>query len=226
MLRFERQCWKNGLTRVAGVDEVGRGPLAGPVMAAAAVFDFYFLEAEEHGMLEGLTDSKKLTESRREHFFNILSASPFVKIGVGYADVAEIDSVNILNATHMAMIRAVEKLPCSPDHILVDGLPVKGFPCPSTSIIGGDGKSISIAAASVVAKVLRDRVMKDLDLEYPEYGFAKHKGYGSRMHMQALLEHGPSSVHRMSFRPVRESAAIRKIEKCQQEYRNEQSELF
>lgn len=226
MLRFERQCWKKGFKNIAGVDEVGRGPLAGPVMAAAVVFDSSFLECEEHGVLEGLTDSKKLTELRREHFFQILTSSSSVSIGVGIADVAEIDAVNILNATHIAMIRAVENLPCHPDHILVDGLPVKGFPCPSTSIIGGDGKSISIAAASVIAKVLRDRQMKDLDAKYPGYGFAKHKGYGSRSHMQALLERGPSPVHRMSFRPVRESAAIRDMAVNRREGSNEQTELF
>ena len=226
MLQFERQCWEKGFKSVAGVDEAGRGPLAGPVMAAAVVFDISFLEAEEHGILDGLTDSKKLSATRREHFYQILFSSPSVKIGVGSSDVAEIDDVNILNATHRAMARAVENLSCIPDHILVDGLPVKGFPCVSTSIIGGDGKSLSIAAASIVAKVLRDRRMKELDSVYPEYGFAKHKGYGSRLHMQALLEHGPSPVHRMSFRPVRESAAIRTIAVNRQEEHNEQSELF
>jgi len=113
---------------VAGIDEAGRGPLAGPVMAAAVVFDRSFLEAQEHGVLEGLTDSKKLSEARREHFHNILSSSEFVRIGVGVSDVAEIDDINILNATHRAMARAVQNLPVIPDHIIVDGLPVAGFP--------------------------------------------------------------------------------------------------
>lgn len=209
MLQFERQCWEKGFKVVAGVDEAGRGPLAGPVMAAAVVFDRSFLESQEHGALEGLTDSKKLTENRREYFYKILFASEYVKIGVGFADVSEIDEVNILNATHLAMSRAVKSLPCIPDHVIVDGLPVKGFPCNSTAIIGGDGKSLSIAAASVVAKVTRDHKMKELAVQYPQYGFAKHKGYGSKVHMQALLEFGPSPVHRNSFRPVREAAELR-----------------
>lgn len=205
---------------MAGVDEAGRGPLAGPVMAGAVVFDRSFLESQEHGVLKGLTDSKKLTEARREYFFEILSTSEFVKIGLGIADVAEIDDVNILNATHRAMVRAVQNLSCVPDHVLVDGLPVKGFLCQSTSIIGGDGKSLSIAAASVVAKVQRDRQMKELAVKYPEYGFAKHKGYGSKAHMQALFEYGPSPIHRSSFRPVREAAAIR--DRTEDDIRNEQ----
>jgi len=211
---------------VAGVDEAGRGPLAGPVMAGAVVFDRSFLESEEHGILEGLTDSKKLTEARREHFYQILSSSAFVKIGVGISEVAEIDDINILNATHRAMVRAVKNLPCVPDHILVDGLPVRGFPCSSTSIIGGDGKSLSIAAASIVAKVLRDRHMKELAVRHPEYGFARHKGYGSKAHMQALLEHGPSPVHRSSFRPVREAAEIRARAGGKGRIYDEQEELF
>jgi ribonuclease HII len=209
LLQFERQCWGGGIISVAGVDEAGRGPLAGPVMAGAVIFDRLFLESQEHGVLEGLTDSKKLSVARREHFYQVLSTSEFIKIGLGVADVAEIDEVNILNATHRAMVRAVQNLSIKPDHILVDGLPVRGFPCHSTSIIGGDGKSLSIAAASVVAKVLRDRQMKELAVKYPEYGFEKHKGYGSKAHMQALLEYGPSPVHRTSFRPVREAAGIR-----------------
>jgi ribonuclease HII len=209
LLQFERQCWEKGFREVAGVDEAGRGPLAGPVMAAAVIFERSFLETEEHGLLEGLTDSKKLSEAKREHFFEILSSSPQVKSGVGIAGVDEIDSINILNATHRAMMRAVEKLSCAPDHILVDGLFVKGFPCSSTAIIGGDGRSLSIAAASVIAKVTRDRQMKEMAVQYPQYGFEKHKGYGSKFHMQALLEYGPSPVHRMSFRPVREASEIR-----------------
>lgn len=209
MLRFERQCWGQGLRAVAGVDEVGRGPLAGPVMAAAVVFDREYAEAEEHGVLAGLTDSKKLSAARREHFYAILSQSSRVAIGVGQADVAEIDAINILHATHRAMARAVQALPLPPDHILVDGLPAPGLPCPSTAIIGGDGKSLSIAAGSVVAKVLRDRQMRELAAVYPQYGFERHKGYGSRQHIQALLEYGPSPVHRQSFSPVREAAELR-----------------
>ena len=209
MLRFERQYWKSGFCKLAGVDEAGRGPLAGPVIAAAVVLDRSFAETEEHGLLRGLTDSKKLSDSRRKYFLNLLKKSPYVDIGVGSADITEIDDVNILHATHVAMSRAVHDLSSLPDHVLVDGLSVKGLPCSSTAIVGGDSKSLSIAAASVVAKVVRDERMRDLDRIYPEYGFAKHKGYGSKAHIQALFEYGPSPVHRRTFRPVRESADIR-----------------
>lgn len=194
---------------MAGVDEAGRGPLAGPVVAAAVVFSRAFVEAEEFGVLTGLTDSKQLSESRRDRFFGILTSSPSVETAVGLAEVGEIDRINILRATHLAMARAVRNLPRPPDHVLVDGLPVQGLPVPSTAIVRGDSLSLSIAAASVVAKVVRDRHMRELDAEFPAYGFARHKGYGSRSHIQALFEHGPSPVHRRSFRPVLEAAAIR-----------------
>ena len=200
MLHYERQAWAAGFKKVAGVDEAGRGPLAGPVVAGAVLFDSNFLQAEEKGLLAGLTDSKKLTESRREHYFAILA----VKFGIGQADVAEIDSQNILRATHLAMNRALAQLSFAPDHALVDGLPVPGLPCPSTAIVGGDGLSLSIAAASVLAKVTRDRIMMDLDKQYPLYGFARHKGYGTKEHLEALRAHGPSSCHRKSFAPVRQ----------------------
>ncbi len=202
--------WDAGTVRVAGVDEAGRGPLAGPVVACAVVFNPAFALAEQHGSLEGLTDSKKLSAAKRDSFFKILNSVSGVEIGIGSADVAEIDSLNILNATHLAMRRAVECLPVPPDHILVDGLPVPGLPCASTAIVGGDGKSLSIAAASIIAKVTRDMLMIELDSRYPVYGFAGHKGYGSRSHIQALMEYGPSPHHRRSFRPVSESAAIKR----------------
>jgi ribonuclease HII len=209
VLRFEREFWEKGVNRLAGVDEAGRGPLAGPVMAAAVIFEPGFAAAEENGILKGLTDSKKLSESRRDHFFEILMNSAHVEAGVGVAETAEIDDLNILRATHVAMARAVNALPSVPDHVLVDGLPVRGLPCASTAIIRGDSKSLSIAAASIVAKVTRDARMKELDRLYPQYGFARHKGYGSRVHIQALLEFGPCPIHRRSFRPVREAADIR-----------------
>jgi ribonuclease HII len=213
LLQIEREHWERNLARLAGVDEAGRGPLAGPVVAAAVVLTRSFAEAEEHGLLSGLTDSKKLSESRRESFFRLLEDSPFVEIGVGISEVSEIDSVNILRATHLAMSRAVGSLASLPDHILVDGLAVKGFPRPSTPVVAGDSKSLSIAAASVVAKVVRDDLMRKLDVVYPEYGFARHKGYGSKAHIQALFEYGPAPVHRRSFRPVREASEIRKRQK-------------
>lgn len=209
MLEFERQLWRRDLVRVAGVDEAGRGPLAGPVVAAAVVFPPAFAESEEHDRLKGLTDSKRLTVTSRESFACLLQNSAGVEIGIGVCDHTEIDARNILRATHLAMSKAVLALLHPPGHILVDGLAVPGLPCDSTPIVGGDGKSLSIAAASVVAKVHRDAIMVELDAQYPQYGFAKHKGYGTVAHMQALLEHGPSPVHRRSFRPVREATEIR-----------------
>lgn len=196
------------MTCVAGIDEAGRGPLAGPVVAAAVIFDPAYIRRECAVSLLGLTDSKKLSPKRREAFFSVLSASDGVTLGVGSADVEEIDRFNILRATHMAMARAVAALSLSPEHVLVDGRAVDGLPCTSTAIVKGDSKSLSIAAASVVAKVVRDREMLEMDTVYPAYGFAQHKGYGSRDHIQALFEHGPSPIHRMTFRPVREAGAI------------------
>jgi len=209
LLRYERQYWEKGYERLAGVDEAGRGPLAGPVLAAAVVFDRSYAESEEKGTLAGLTDSKKLSATRREFFFELLNTSSYVEIGVGIADIAEIDDLNILRATHVAMARAIHELPALPDYALVDGLSVEGLPCTSTAIVGGDSRSLSIAAGSVVAKVLRDRRMRELDVQYPQYGFARHKGYGSKAHVRALFEHGPCPVHRRTFRPVREAAEIR-----------------
>lgn len=209
LLDYERKLWSSGLQRVAGVDEAGRGPLAGPVVAAAVVIRPDYAEKEALGLLEGLTDSKKLTEARRDHFFDILSGSSCIMLCVGLSEPDEIDSINILNATHTAMTRAVSGLEILPEHVIVDGLPVKGLPCDSTAIVKGDALSLSIAAASVIAKVTRDRIMRKLDKLYPEYGFCTHKGYGSKRHIQALFEYGPSPIHRRSFRPVREAQEIR-----------------
>jgi len=208
LLRFEREYWSADCERIAGVDEAGRGPLAGPVVAAAVVFDREFAEREEHGLFKRLTDSKKLTRNQREAFFDILTHDPNTHLGIGISPVEEIDQINILRATHAAMLRAVLELSPPPDHILVDGLPVETLPEPTTPIVRGDSRSLSISAASVVAKVHRDRLMIELDEEFPAYGFAKHKGYGTCEHIQALLEHGPCSAHRRSFRPVREAREI------------------
>jgi ribonuclease HII len=202
LLRYERQAWSAGSRRVAGVDEAGRGPLAGPVVAAAVVFPRDFLEAESERSLGGLTDSKKLPESLREHFYGLLMGSPDILIGVGEAEVEEIDRLNILRATHLAMARALSRIAPLPEHALVDGRPVPGLPCPSTAIVSGDGLSLSIAAASVVAKVTRDRLLIELDREFPQYGFARHKGYGTPEHLEALRKHGPTKHHRKSFEPV------------------------
>jgi ribonuclease HII len=209
LLQFERQSWDQGFRRLAGVDEAGRGPLAGPVVAAAVVFERAFLEAEQYGQLQGITDSKRLTAQQRERHFALITLHPAIAVGIGMAEAAEIDDVNILRATHRAMARALETLDPRPDFVLVDGLPVPGLPCPSLAIIGGDAKSLSIAAASIVAKVTRDRLMLELDRQFPQYGFAQHKGYGTQAHTQALLEHGPCPAHRRSFRPVRDAGRIR-----------------
>jgi ribonuclease HII len=208
LLQFERQAWENGALRLAGVDEAGRGPLAGPVVAAALVFDRAFLEAEQYGRLHAITDSKRLTESQRDDGYELLTRSCPCVFGVGVADVAEIDNLNILRATHLAMARALANVSPLPDLALVDGLPVPGLPCPSQAIVGGDGRSLSIAAASIIAKVTRDRMMLELDCQYPGYQFARHKGYGTRIHMEALLKLGPCPAHRRSFRPVREALRL------------------
>ena len=204
VLEHERTCWAERVRRLAGVDEAGRGPWAGPVVAAAVVLAPAFAEAESNGLLRGLNDSKQLTPRRREFFFELLQHRPEVAISVGTASVAEIDELNILRATHLAMVRALVALRPPADFALVDGLPVKGLPCPSRAIVRGDALSLSIAAASIIAKVTRDRLMLELDRAFPAYGFAAHKGYGTAAHQRALRAHGPTAHHRRSFRPIRE----------------------
>lgn len=206
MLRHERAAWSNGILILAGIDEAGRGPLAGPVVAAAACIPRAYLEAEEGRLLEGLTDSKQLTEARRETYFSLLTAEPAIRHGIGRAEPAEIDALNILNATHLAMRRAVAALAAPADLLLVDGRPVPGLPYPHRAIVKGDAQSLLIAAASVLAKVTRDREMLELDAQYPGYGFAQHKGYGTAAHLAALRTRGPSPVHRRSFAPVAAAA--------------------
>lgn len=201
MLEHEQAAWSEGIVRVAGVDEAGRGPLAGPVVAAAVVFDPEYLQREQHGALQLLTDSKKVTPRRRDLFFELLTSSSAVTIGVSEVNAAEIDQINILRATHQAMARALAQV--ASELALVDGLPVPGLPCPSRAIVKGDSKSLSIAAASIIAKVTRDRMMQVLHEEYPAYGFARHKGYGTAAHLTALRDHGATPHHRQSFAPVR-----------------------
>ncbi len=208
MLDHEREAWAEGHRRVAGIDEAGRGPLAGPVVAAAVIFDPDIVLQEVDGALAGLTDSKQLTPRRREHFFGVLRQLAGVWIGIGHAEVEEIDRLNILRATHLAMSRALTALNPPADFALVDGRPVSGLSCASLALISGDRRSLSIAAASIVAKVTRDRWMKRLDGEHPEYGFARHQGYGTAEHLQALRRHGPCCWHRRSFRPVAACLAV------------------
>lgn len=208
MLQFEHQVWRRGFRRVAGVDEAGRGTLAGPVVAAAVIFDPDFLRIEARGLLKDFKDSKELTAAGRETCYELLCGFDAVEMAVGVADVFEIDRYNILQATFAAMGRAVTGLPVPPDHVLIDGphAPPISFPC--TPIIDGDAQSLSIAAASIVAKVTRDRMMVELDARFPGYGLAGHKGYGTEMHTKALFEHGPSPAHRRSFRPVQDALRI------------------
>ena len=183
--------------RVAGIDEAGRGPWAGPVIAAAVIIG---ADAPAE-LIAGIDDSKKLSPARRDALFDALGAS--AEIGVGRADVAEIDDLNILKATHLAMRRALTALPAPADHALVDGNSDPGLPCPSRLVVKGDARSLSIAAASVVAKVSRDREMAALAEAFPGYGLEKHKGYGTAQHAEALAKLGPTPVHRRSFAPVR-----------------------
>lgn len=194
-LRHERALRKLGVRVIAGVDEAGRGPLAGPVVVAAVILPERFRHAT-------LKDSKKLTPLARERIYDELICNLDVFWAVEKADVEEIDRINIVRATHEAMRRATLALPVQPDHVLIDGLPVRPFPIASTAIVEGDGKSLSIAAASVIAKVIRDRLMTKLDDEYPAYGFARHKGYATEIHLQTLRTHGPCPIHRRSFLPV------------------------
>lgn len=203
MLKHEHESWGIGYQAVAGVDEAGRGPLAGPVVAAAVVFQKEFLIREEKLSLHQLTDSKKITARRRGHFFELLTGSAQIRCAVAVVEADQVDALNILRATHRAMANALAQLAPLPDFALVDGRRVPGLPCPSKSIVRGDGASLSIAAASVLAKVTRDRLMVELDRQYPQYGFAQHKGYGTRAHLGALKTYGPSPCHRKTFAPVR-----------------------
>lgn len=179
---------------VAGVDEAGRGPWAGPVCAAAVILD-------QENIPPGIDDSKKLSAETRTQLAARLGDC--AKVGVGWASVAEIDQLNILQATFLAMRRAVASLPVRPDHLLIDGNRLPPLAIPATAVIGGDRRALSIAAASIVAKVARDAVMTTLDITCPGYGFAAHKGYGTAAHAQALASLGPSSHHRSSFAPIK-----------------------
>ena len=187
----------DGFQRIAGIDEAGRGPLAGPVSAGAVILPDGF----SHDLLN---DSKKLTEKRRESLYEELTGNPEVIWALSYGDVAEIDSINILKSTHAAMARTAQELSVRPDFCLIDGLPVPHFPIASQGIVKGDGKSLSIAAASIIAKVTRDDMMLEIDRQYPLYGFAQHKGYGTKQHLDALRKHGPCPVHRKTFAPIKQ----------------------
>jgi len=200
--RYEKRAKRRGARIVAGVDEVGRGPLAGPVVTAAVVF--------QRGYPDGLNDSKRLTALQREALFEQIMAKGVVSIAV--ASRARVDRMNILRASLWAMSRAIAGLSCRPDYVLVDGniLP-PDLACTAEALVGGDGLSVSIAAASIVAKVTRDRLMANVGRAFPNYGFERHMGYSTPEHFEALREHGPCPHHRQSFAPVREQQLLLEI---------------
>jgi len=191
---FERRLTGQGIQYIAGVDEVGRGCLAGPVMAAAVILPVPCL-------IEGIKDSKKLTPKRRELFYDLIQKEA-IAIGFGAVDHSEIDKINILNATLKAMQQAVANLPIKPECLLIDGSQTIASAIPQLTIPKGDSLSITIGAASIMAKVKRDRLMADLEDEYSEFSFSVHKGYGTAKHLKELREHGPSPIHRRTFRGV------------------------
>jgi ribonuclease HII len=204
-LRHEKRAYNDGATIVAGVDEAGRGPLAGPVVAAAAILPRDF----RHKVLN---DSKQLTPEQRDELYAELTARSDIHWAVGVSDVEVIDAYNILRATWRAMVLALDALPVKPDYVLVDGLRVPAIRIRQKAIVGGDAKSFSIAAASVIAKVTRDRMMLRVHEQFPNYNFAQHKGYATPEHLAALEKYGPSPVHRRSFAPVRQTVEPVQVE--------------
>lgn len=194
-LDYQEQFYSDKVKFIVGVDEAGRGPLAGPVVAAACLFSRAYINKE-------INDSKQLSEKKREELFDIICENALA-YGVGIVSAEEIDKLNIYEATKKAMTMAINNLKHKFDLILTDAMPLKGFDVEVVPIIKGDAKALPIAAASIIAKVTRDRMMKDLAKKYPEYGFDVHKGYGTKKHMDALKEYGPiKGVHRFSYKPV------------------------
>lgn len=204
-LRYEKKAYESGARLVAGIDEAGRGPLAGPVVAAAAILPYPLRHRT-------LNDSKQLTPEVRDELYAELTGNPAVAWAVGISDVEVIDQYNILRATWRAMQLALDHLSVKPDYVLVDGRPVPLMGVKQNALVRGDSRSFSIAAASVIAKVTRDRLMLQLHEQYPQYGFAQHKGYGTPEHLAALEQFGPSPIHRRSFAPVREAMAPVQVE--------------
>ncbi|MCP3942277.1 MAG: ribonuclease HII [Desulfobacteraceae bacterium] len=194
MWQFEQETQDKGYKAIAGIDEAGRGPLAGPVVSAAVILP-------EEFTCPGVTDSKKLSEKKRELLFPMIMEQA-VSVGIGMADHKEIDQINILQASLLSMKRAAAALAFAPDFLLIDGKFTIAMDLPQLAIVKGDSKSISIAAASIIAKVTRDRLMVKLHKTYPQYNFIAHKGYPTKAHKQAIIEHGPCPVHRTSFNGV------------------------
>lgn len=194
LLKYEKELYQEGYKLIAGVDEVGRGPLVGPVVAAAAILP-------KNYKLDGLNDSKKLSEKKRNLYYNIL-VEDAISYGIGIISPGIIDEVNIYEASKLAMIEAINNLSIKPDYVLIDAMPLT-IDAPTKSIIHGDALSLSIAAASVIAKVIRDRMMDELDEKYPMYGFKKHKGYPTKLHLENLKKYGPLENYRFSYKPVK-----------------------
>ncbi len=194
LYKYEKELYQKGIHYIAGVDEVGRGPLVGPVVTACVILPKGF-------KLEGLTDSKKLSEKKREIFYDYIMEHA-ISVSIGQKSEKVIDEVNIYEATKLAMYEAIENAQVKPEHVLIDAMKLEKLDIPSTSIIKGDAKSISIAAASVIAKVTRDRMMVELDKKYPMYGFKKHKGYPTKAHVEAIDKYGIIDEHRKTFKPV------------------------
>lgn len=196
MMSYEEEMYFKGYQFIAGIDEAGRGPLAGPVVAAACILPRGLL-------IPQINDSKKLTPKVRERLFDRLVNDSVIKYGVGIIEPIDIDRINIYQATIQAMLMAVQKLPIPPDYLLVDGMPLPHPDLPCLKIIKGDQLSQSIAAASIIAKETRDRLMNDYHLQWPSYGFNQHKGYATERHLEAILQHGPCRIHRRSFDPIK-----------------------
>lgn len=196
MLLYEKAAQHNGFAYIAGIDEAGRGPLAGPVTAAAVILPAGMI-------IHGVNDSKKLSSAKRESLFDVIM-SQAIAVGIGTIDAAEIDQINILQATRRAMLAAVHALTVQPDYLLIDGITTIASTITQKTVKKGDSLSISIAAASIIAKVTRDRYMIEMDSRYPGYGFAGHKGYGSASHLHAISTLGPSPIHRLTFGGVKE----------------------
>ena len=194
LLAYERELYINNIMLIAGIDEVGRGPLAGPVVAAAVILP-------ENCQIAGLNDSKQISKSQHQKVYDEVIAQALA-VGIGCIDHQVIDQVNIYEATKLAMLQAIEQLTIKPQHLLIDAMQL-AVDIPQTSLIKGDAKSMSIAAASIVAKVTRDKLMADYDKQYPGYDFAHNAGYGTKKHLQALVEQGITDIHRRSFEPIK-----------------------
>lgn len=205
LLKFERELYKNNITLIAGVDEAGRGPLVGPVVAAACILP-------KNYKLEGLNDSKQLSEKKREEFYHILQKEA-LSIGVGIVSAQEIDELNILEASRKAMYIALDNLDITPEYILSDAMSLNDIDIPSRPIIHGDALSLSIAAASVIAKVTRDHIMIEMDKLHPEYNLRKHKGYPTKEHLALIEKYGIFEEYRKTFKPVKKILEVKKYEK-------------